>query len=198
MYNPNAAGLLVPYDISKAREKRNLKIAIQLPNGNETELTVPWWVISPEQEQEKQRILESQFFLLRQGALGEVFKCKNCGGKHRYFTDRCIELPFSGLTQGLYAYWYHAGRYGAENFLTEVELERYEAIQAALSRSVPDFASSHPEMAKKLGTSERDFDAGTLALGLLEPITKEKAAALVWNINAHGRKPPLRLRGLEK
>lgn len=199
MFNPRdaSAKILVPYDLSKARDRKNVHVAVELPNGKEADVEVPWWVISPEQEEAKKKILQNQFFLIRQGSLGEVLRCRRCKGKHRHFTDMCIELPFSGLMNGLHAYWFHAGKYGAENFLTEVELERYQSIQAVLSKSLPDFAVSHPETARQMKTDERDFDAGTVALGLLEPITRQKASALVWNINAHGRKPPLVLPGLE-
>jgi len=197
MFNPQKPQILVPYDLSKARDRKTVHTAVQLPNGKEAEVEIPWWVESPEQQAAKKKLLESQFFLIRQGTLGEVLRCRRCKGKHMYFTDMCIELPFNGVMQGLHAYWYHAGRYGAENFLTEVELERYQAIQGVLAKSLPDFATGHPETAKKLGTEETDFDAGTVSLGLLEPITKQKAAALVWNINAHGRKPALVLPGLE-
>lgn len=196
--DPNS-GLAVPYDLTTAIKRRSVLAAVELPNGNQEEVVIPWWVISPEQEEAKKNLLESQFFLLRQGSIGEVLKCSRCGSKHRYFTLMCIERPFDGIHEGLHAYWYHAGRHGAENFLTEVELQRYEAIERVLNKTgTPDLASRHPETAKQLQTQENDFDAGTVALGLLEPITMEKARALAWNINAHGLKPPLRLRGLEQ
>ncbi len=177
---------------------RNNQKIILLHKGVEQEIEIPWWVITPEQIEAKKKVQESQFFLLRQGSMGEVFRCSRCKEKHKYFTLMCIDRPFDGLTEGLYAYWYHTGKHNVENFLSDVELQRYYAIREVLNKSgqYPDVATSHPRLAESLGTPITDFDAGSVALGILEPITKQKAQALAWNINARGLKPPLKLKGL--
>lgn len=164
--------------------------------GVSKEISVPWWIIDPEIEIKRQELLSSQFFLLRQGEIGEVFRCKRCHAKHMYFTLMCVERPFDGLKEGLAAYFQHAGRNGAEMYLSTIEYQRYEAIRDVLNR--PDLANSHPGMARALGTGANEYDIGAVSLGLLEPITKAKASALVWNINARGLKPPFVLKGLER
>lgn len=188
------SSLALPYKPGDERPNKLLVV-----RGNQTiEVEVPWWVQTPEQTLEAEKLLANKFFLLRQGEMGEVLRCKRCNTKHTYFTLMCVERPFDGLKEGLYAYWFHAGRYGTKNFLNDVSLQRYEAIASVLSKDYPDIAAAHPQLAKKLGTEEEDFDVGTVALGILEPISREKAEALAWNINLKGIKPPFKLKGLQK
>lgn len=190
------SGLILPYQPRSNQGPKNLTLI----RGNQSiDIQVPWWVQTPEQVAEAEKLKRNQFFLLRQGELGEVLRCTRCNTKHTYFTLMCVERPFDGLEDGLYAYWYHAGRYGQENFLNEVSLQRYEAIAKVLAKNpkYADVASSHPMLAKSLGTETNDFDTGAVSLGLLEPITAAKAAALAWNINLKGLKPEFKLKGLE-
>lgn len=191
----NENGIVVPFG-TKPRVNKKIEV---VRGGVSQEVTIPWWVTSPEQEKEKQKLLEGQFFILRQGELGEVFKCTRCGGKHRYFTLMCIERPFDGLKEGLQAYYHHVGKHGSEKFLSTLEYQRYEEIHRVVSRfGSSDLAGSHPQYARGLQTGDDDYDIGSVALGLLEPITRAKATALAWNINARGLKPPFALKGLEQ
>lgn len=185
-------GLILPF-VSK--ENHMLSV---VRDGQQIDIEVPWWIQTPDQVAKREQILQNSFFLLRQGELGEVLRCTRCNTKHQYFTLMCVERPFDGLKEGLYAYWYHAGRYGTENFLSKVSLQRYEAITKVLSKDYPDIAAAHPQTARTLKTEDEDFDIGTVALGILEPISKQKAEALAWNINLKGIKPPFVLKGLQK
>lgn len=170
-------------------------------------LVLPWWIPSPEQEAERRRILASRFFLVKIGGNGDVWRCRNCKGKHRYLTLMCVEQPFSGLTRGLYAYYRTVGIHGAESYLSQAEQRRYKRLKEAFGPlNAPDVASSHPQMARSIGTAERDADVGAFtfvatvpsstALGLVEPIDRDKAARLARRINMRGIKPAFVLEGL--
>ncbi len=151
----------------------------------------------PTQEQikERDRLLASQYFLVKMAGEGEVPRCRGCGGKHRYLTLGCIEQPFSGLTHGVYAYWYSMGASGAVHYLSFKQRIQYDRMSKLFKGR--DLASSHPQMAAKLGLSEGDAIMGGLALGVLEPISKRVAQQLQTRINSKGIWPPLRLPGLE-
>ncbi len=167
-------------------------------NGIIQEVEVPWWVTTPEIEEKKKELLASQFYLVRQGSVGEYFRCKQCNGKHDYFTLMCVERPFDGLANGLLAYFYHTGKHGGQNLLTEIELQRYEAIRSSIvNGQLRDFADMHPQTARQLDAQDNDYILGGMALGILVPITKQKATALAFNINAKGIKPKFVLKGLE-
>lgn len=170
--------------------------------------TLPAWMLTHEQIRERERILRGRFFLVRTAGLGERWRCRNCGGHHRYLTDLCVERPWNGLTQGLYAYVKTIGAFGAERYLDPAARARVGMIRHMLGSvgDAPDLASSHPRLAQSLGTATRDADLAAftftatepseVALGLVEPISREKAARLVARINARGRKPALILEGL--
>lgn len=172
-------------------------------------LVVPWWTPSPETEAEQERILAGRFFLVRIGGNGLNWRCSprkgGCGGYHPYLTLRCVEQPFSGLTRGLYAYWHTVGAYGARRHLTLRERARYDTIDRMFG-GTPDLAELHPTTARAVGTTERDADAGayvftatelsSTALGVVEPITADKAARLARRINMRGIMPPFVLEGL--
>lgn len=155
---------------------------------------LPWFIPTEEQVQERERILRGIYFLVRQdGPLGEKMRCRRCHAKHAYFTLMCIEQPFCGLTQGLYAYWRVAGAHGAYQHLPPVERAKYDALN---KRFGPDFAESNPRMAASMHVAENDMEMGAIALGTLEPITRQKAQQLLWRINSRGCRPPLTLPGI--
>lgn len=184
-------GIVIPFGL-----RQNVKIQVE-HNGVTQDVVIPWFVISPEQEEAKKKLLKNQFFLLRQGELGEISKCRRCGKKERYFTLMCVERPFDGLRQGLLAYYHHVGKNGGQRYLSSVELQRFEEIQKIVVQGRADIGTSHPQFARTLGTGDDDFDIGAVSLGLLEPITRQKAESLAWNINLRGIKPPFKLEGLE-
>lgn len=150
---------------------------------------------SQEEIDHRERVLRSTFFLVRQGALGEILRCKRCGAKHPYLTLMCIEQPFSGITEGIYAY-VHVGRPKAERKeLPPDERARYDRIAAALGSK--DIGDAHPETARSLRSADPDdIESISFALGVLEPITRQKATQLVWRINASGLRPPLHVPGI--
>jgi hypothetical protein len=160
---------------------------------------------TPEQaiaiERAKIRLLTSKFFLVKtsgNGGLGEGLRCRNCHGHHRYLTLRCIEQPFDGLSEGLRAYFQVAGDAGAISWMPPVQRARYEKARRMFepSSGLADLASSHPQMARQIQGDVNDLDVGSVALGLLEPISKAMAQQLADRINLRGAKPPFTLPGL--
>lgn len=169
----------------------------RLPGG--IELAIPWFLPSPRALKDRERILASQYFLVRcsgNSGIGEVWRCRRCKGKHRHFTLFCVERPFSGLAQGLFAYYHTIGTNGAEAFLPPAERARLEAIAKQINPGAADLATSHPNMARQMASGDRDADLGSVALGLLEPIRAEKAADLLRRINMRAGKEILTLPGL--
>lgn len=158
-------------------------------------MVLPWWIPSPEVLEERERILKNQFFLVRIAGNGDVWRCTRCNSKHPYMTLMCIEQPFSGVDGGLYAFYKVAGDTGAVDFMNPTQRSRYESISRLFGRQ-PDLATSHPLLARSIQTGPRDIDAGAMALGLLEPITRAKAIQLARAINGRGIKPPFRLDGI--
>lgn len=174
------------------------------------EIQRPWFLPSAETLAEQQRILESTYFLVNiagNNGVGEALICDpkkgGCGGKHRYITLRCVEQPFSGITGGIYAYY----RAVTDNHLADdaspEEKTRLRAIRDRLSRigafrDLPDLATHHPEMAKKVtaGLGERDEAGAGMALGILEPIPPTLARKYADRINARGCRPRFTLPGI--
>lgn len=143
---------------------------------------------------ERQRILSSRFFLVRQGSLGEIFRCGLCKQKHAYLTLRCVEQPFSGAEGGLVAYYKVLGRTGAMERMTPAERARLRQVGRLVNAmgALPEIGLSHPDMARQatLGSALTDRDAliGSVALGVLEPIPKTLAQRLLDRINGRGGK----------
>lgn len=183
-----------------------MRTPLLLPNGDT--IARPDWMPTPEEEKERLAILAAQFFLVRIGGNGDVWRCRNCGGKHRYLTLRCIEQPFSGLTHGLYAYYKTVGAFGAEAFMSPPERARYDRLGQMFEQTsrTPDLATSHPQLARQIGTAEHESDVGAFsfvatepsayALGILEPITRDVARRLARRINATGIRPAFMVPGL--
>ncbi len=143
--------------------------------------------------EERDRILASQYFLVKQGSLGEILRCKRCGAKHPYLTLMCVEQPFSGITDGIWGYCHAGIKTSSYTHLAPDKRARFERIAAALG---PNLADAHPELVRSMNIAETDVDSVSFALGVLEPITKMKAQQLVWRINAKGLRPPLIVPGI--
>lgn len=163
----------------------------------------PWFLPSPEAMEEQRRLLEASYFLVRIGGnagIGEALRCDprkgGCGGKHQYITLRCVEQPFSGLTGGIYAYWRAVGDAGLADRLTASERARFDAAANVLA-GVPDLASSHPDLARRMtrGLAPNDGLIGAVALGVLEPIPEHYARRRAQQINARGIRPRFVLPG---
>lgn len=154
-------------------------------------------------ERRKTAILASKYHLVKikgNGGIGEVMRCRHCGSSHRYFTLMCVERPYSGVEDGLRAYFQVAGDTGAVNFMPPAQRARHEKARRLFQpvAGLPDVASSHPEMARKIHGDLNELDIGSVALGILEPITKAMAQQLADRINARGLKPPFTLPGLRQ
>ena len=182
----------------------------ELTVADRQELILPSWIMTQEQVKERERILAGRFFLVKIAGNGLNWRCSTtkyggCGGYHRYLTLRCVEQPFNGLSQGLWAYWKTVGAYGARQHLSLRERARFDALGKMLG-SMPDLAESHPMTARRVGTGEHDADFGAYtftaselsahALGVMEVIDRDKAARLARRINMRGIKPPFVLEGL--
>lgn len=154
----------------------------------------PWLMPTPAMLRARDRQLAATFFLVRNdGDLGEKLRCKRCGGKHAYITSMCVEHPFDGLANGLFAFWHTVGAHGGEQYLSAEGRRIYDAVQAKLG---PDFASSNPHLTGSLNIDPQDVHFGAISLGTLEPISRADAQKRVWRINSLGRRPPLSLPGL--
>lgn len=154
----------------------------------------PWLMPTPEMIAARERIMRGEYFLVRNdGDLGERLRCKRCNGRHAYLTLMCVEQPFQGIGDGLFAFWHAAGAHGSQQYLSEGGRRLYDEIDRKLG---PDFAATHPHLTRSLNIDPADVHFGALSLGTLEPITKADAQRRVWRINALGCRPPLSLPGL--
>lgn len=161
----------------------------------EREVLLPWFAITAEAERERKRLLAGQYFLVELGRLGEIPKCGRCGAKHRYLTKMCRELPFSGLTEGLYAYWQTAGAMHRDRSLNPRERSRLREMGRHLTGTA-DLATVHPDLARRVGTPDGDMDMGALAIGILHRLTREEAKRYLDRINATGIRPRMTLPGI--
>lgn len=144
---------------------------------------------TPEQIAERERILGERFFLVRQGSLGEIFRCKRCNGKHQHLTLMCIEQPFSGAEGGLLAYYTVLGRPGVIQRMTPDERARFRRMRRLFRpvADLPEIGAGHPALAREAAHAnalgDRDALIGSMALGVLEPIPRSLAQRLLDRIN---------------
>lgn len=161
----------------------------------QVETALPWFIPTPEQVIERERILRSVYFLVRQDSeLGERARCRRCNRKHTHLTLMCVEKPFSGVSGGLFAFWKAAGAHGGYDYLSPAARLKYDELTKKYG--VMDLADGHPSTAEKLQIAPGDVDLGAIALGILEPLTKAEAQRRVWRINSLGCRPPLVLPGI--
>lgn len=157
-----------------------------------------WSIGTPEQaaemDAEKRQLAANQFFLVRISGQWDRWRCRNCHSHHPYLTLRCIEQPFSGLTGGLYAVWKAVGAHEVLPTLSPAQRAKFDRV-AGLFSGV-DLASSHPRTARGLAVAETDADLGAIALGILTPVSKAHAQALLDRINVYLRADPLKVPGL--
>jgi len=156
-----------------------------LPDGRE--IARPRWLPSVEQAAERDRDLRSRYFLLRIGGndgVGEVWRCRRCRGRHTYMTASCIERPFNGIDQIVYAVFQQAGD------LAAVKSVNGQARASAVLKPVmalPDLAEHHPEMARQraqtAGLALFDIEVAGVRLGRVEEIAKTFAQRLLTRIN---------------
>lgn len=152
-------------------------------------------------ERQRNRILASKYHLVKisgNGGIGEILRCRNCGSSHRYMSLMCVERPWSGVEDGLRAYFQVAGDFAALRYMPPAQRARHEKARRLFqpSAGLADLASSHPQMARQIQGDLNDVDVGSVAIGLLEPISKSMAQQLANRINARGLKPPFTLPGL--
>lgn len=133
-------------------------------------------IYTPAQLAEIDRLKAAQWFLLRIEG-GELWRCRNCGGKHRYFTSLCIERPFHGLGGELYAY-------------AKTMRQAKERIRLASPTSQPlkDLEVAHPALARLLAPDGYGEDVIAVALGVAEPISRAKARQLAALINTRAHR----------
>jgi hypothetical protein len=149
--------------------------------------TLPDFVRPPAEAEERDRLLLERYFLVRQGSLGEIFRCGRCKGKHSYLSLMCVERPFSGIAQGLWAYYQTAGRPAAMARMTPAERKRVARVSRlfAATSGLPDLATGHPLLARAQAVAERDILLGGVPLGMLEEIPASLAQCYVTLINSY-------------
>lgn len=149
---------------------------------------------TPEQIAERERILAERFYLVKQGSLGEIFRCGLCQGKHPYLTLRCVEQPFSGVEGGLLAYVKVMGTPGVLLRMRQDERRQLRAIRKLVKSldDMPDLSRGHPQWAQQISAADqlgpRDGAMASIALGVLEAIPRSLAQRLLDRINGRGGK----------
>jgi hypothetical protein len=137
------------------------------------------------------KVRNSKFFLFKNdgGFVGERAKCHRvmpngttwgCGRKHMYFTYMCIDRPYRGLEDGLWAVYRACSD---------------SAKRSSLLRTIshlPDLSESHPQTARILEPDEDGEIWYSTLLSLPEPISAERAKRLAEQINAAN--PPIKFR----
>lgn len=126
---------------------------------------------------------------------GEHWRCRACGGKHRYqhygavFTRHCVPRPWRGIRQGLTAYFENLG---AQNWadLSPEQVRRLRTVAPRIGRAdaLPALAAHHPQMAQQLGTPASDVDYVGLLLGNLVEIDEADARRFANLINGRARR----------
>lgn len=141
-------------------------------------------VYSPTEMAELERLKQSQFFLFRNGRQDDdPGRCRGyagrpgCGAKHQYLTLGCIERPFNGLVEGLYAFVRSASN--------------RELALGVLDPLLGQLETAHPFTANRLRPDELGEDLIAWSLTLSVAIDRKKAYALQDAINAMGLRPPL-------
>lgn len=160
-------------------------------NRKPRKLTTSWFQPNITTLQEQDNILSHMYFLVKQGdVFGERLICRECGARHDYITLRCVYKPITGLANGLYAYYRAIKDHQLEGDLSPGNQARFAEIQAAL-QNMPDLATVHPSLARKLAADlgPSDLQLGALSLGILEGISPTEAHRLADKINEKGLKP---------
>jgi hypothetical protein len=132
---------------------------------------------TPKELAQLERIKQAEFFMMRNGrADDDPAVCPECGRTEMYLTLGCIERPFNGLVEGLYAF-----------VVASSNREKARIIDAYIQ----DLEAAHPFTANKLRPSEAGEDLLAWSLGIAEPISRDKAYAQARAINDRGLQPPL-------
>lgn len=140
-------------------------------------------LLLPEQLREFQRLRDSRWFLVRNrdGLTGERYRCAisylhNCNALHEFFTYMGVYRPFRGLDRALWGY---------------AQVSNSSELNHSLLQWAPHLAEGHPQLARELAPAEPGADLIAVAIGVLEPISRERAESLITEINS--RRPPVRL-----
>jgi hypothetical protein len=145
--------------------------------------TLPPFIKTPQEAAERDQLLAGRYFLVKQGSLGEIFRCRHCHGKHLYLSLACCERPFSGMAEGLWAYYEVAGTPQAFARMTPAERRRLETVRRLFDLNGTDLSTSHPETARALAVDELDIFKGAYPLGILEEIPHSLAQRYQDRIN---------------
>lgn len=138
--------------------------------------------LTREQWNAYQRMLDSQFFLVRNRAEhGERFRCSRHSFRpgvdeptyHEYFTVMCIDRPWRGLDGALWAY---------------ASITSDDRVKSMVMNNLPALQTVHPETYARLQPDSSGEELVAIALGTLEPISESKARQLAARINA--ARPP--------
>lgn len=165
----------------------------QTPNGD---IRVEGF-LTPAESAQLDRVANGKFFLFRNdgGWFGERGICHRvlpdgtewgCFKKHMYFSYMCVERPYRGLEDGLWAVFRAASDSGKKG-----------SIMKAISH-LPDLATHHPQTARILQPDDDGENWWAALLALPEAITPARARELARKINSGGttgaNKPPIPFR----
>lgn len=150
-------------------------------------------ILLPDEAARLDAIERSRYVLIRNDGEGERWRCGRCNAVHDHYTLFCVERPFRGVREALYAYWRHA--VVRDGDLTPVQRTRRKDVASALgvADDVPDLATVHPQMARSLGTPEGSTVYGGLLLGTIDVISSARAFQFASRINSIARRTVVRL-----
>lgn len=141
-------------------------------------------LLLPEHLTAYRRLRDSRYFLVRNrdGPTGERYRCTvpelhHCNGMHEYLTYMGVYRPFRGLEGALWGY---------------AQVRGDSTLRHKLLDWAPHLDAGHPMTANALRPKEPGVDIIAVAIGVLEPISKERAERLAAEINS--RRPPTTLR----
>lgn len=149
--------------------------------------------LTPDDAARLDAIEHARYVLVRMDQ-GERWRCRECGGKHEFFTRFCVPRPWHGLREGLYAYVQNVG--GARpSDLSPAQLARLRAIvpRVGLAGPLPNLADGHPWAAAALATPSGDVEYVAWLLGSVVEITEAQARRYAATINARARRTVVRL-----
>jgi hypothetical protein len=162
-----------------------------LPDGRE--VMRPGWSPGTVAVAEREAQMRGRFYVVNIGGnagLGEVWRCKNCHGRHGYLTRNCTERPFNGLDQAVWAIYQQAGDLASVRSLSPSQQLSHRARQVRLMpviADLPDLSMVHPDTARQINQQRQlgafDIEIGGLKLGRVEQIPKSLAQRLLDKCN---------------
>jgi hypothetical protein len=170
-------------------------------------------ILSPREVATLRKAWRGRYFLLRQGATGELYACAPKKAAEQAYraailageTDQrrlaALRAAVAAAPEGCggkHDYFtlncverpWHGGPVDAIWTYLRVKGAR---VEHGILRDIPDLATVHPDLARALAAGATDELLLTVTLGISEPITATTAQVLADRINAKGCSPPFQL-----